>query len=229
MDKKKKIAMGITVGMVAFILILVMSMQFKVVYKTDIAEIDGMRKVELETELASIKAMNREINANLDDINSKIEEYQNSSETSESSGELLKSELEKSNRIAGLTDVIGEGIIMTIKDTETTYVSADDLILLINDLKEAGAEAISVNGQRIMVMSDIVYINGAFIKINGERVLSPYVIKAIGNQSHLESILIGKGGYGDRLKELGYDISVEKYEEIKIEKYNKDIVTKYIR
>lgn len=232
MEKKTtngKNAMIVTVGLVCFILILVMSMQFKVIYKTDIAQIDTMRKVELETELASIKSKNNELGTQLEDINLKISEYEEVDLSNEQTEELLIRELNYYNTVSGLTDVIGEGVILTVKDNEDNNVSADDLILLINDLKEAGAEAISVNGERIMDMTDVVYINGAFIKINGERVLSPYVIKAIGNQSHLESILIGKGGYGDRLKELGYDISVEKYEEIKIEKYNKDIVTKYIR
>lgn len=223
-----KTTMTIIVGVVCFILTLVMSMQFKVIYEADVAQIDGLRKVELETELASIKSKNRELSTNLDDVNTKIEEYIEASESNEKTEELVASELEYNSLIAGLTDVVGEGVIITIKDTEECYISSDDLILLINDLKEAGAEAISINGERIIGMSDIVYINGAFIKINGERILSPYVIKAIGNQSHLESILIGKGGYGDRLKELEYDISIEKYEEIKVEKYDKTLVTKYI-
>ena len=52
----------------------------------------------------------------------------------------------------GLTDVTGEGVILTLTDTEDalyTY-TADDLIQLINELKYAGAEAISINDNRII-------------------------------------------------------------------------------
>ena len=77
-------------------------------------------------------------------------------------------------------------------------------------------------------MSDIVDINNSFIKVNGQRIVAPYVIKAIGNQTYLESWLIGNGGYVDELKKIGHDISIEKINKVKITKYNGEIKTKYI-
>lgn len=77
-------------------------------------------------------------------------------------------------------------------------------------------------------MSDIVDINNSFIKVNGQRIVAPYVIKAIGNQTYLESGLIGNGGYVDELKKIGHDISIEKINKVKITKYNGEIKTKYI-
>ena len=82
-------------------------------------------------------------------------------------------------------------------------------------------------------MTDIVNINAdtddLFIKINGQRILAPYVIKAIGNQTYLESGLIGNGGYIDELRTIGHDVSIEKKDKIKITKYNDEIKTKYIQ
>ena len=81
-------------------------------------------------------------------------------------------------------------------------------------------------------MSDIVDINlnnyEWFIKVNGQRILAPYEIKAIGNQTYLESALLGNGGYVDELKKQERDISIEKANNIKITKYNDEIKTKYI-
>ena len=77
-------------------------------------------------------------------------------------------------------------------------------------------------------MSDIVTINNTFIKVNGQRILAPYVIKAIGNQTYLESALLGNGGYVDELKKLGHDISIEKTNKVKIPKYKDEIKIKYI-
>ncbi len=99
-------------------------------------------------------------------------------------------------------------------------------------LNNAGAEAISINNERIINMSDIVDINlndyEWFIKVNGQRILAPYEIKAIGNQTYLESALLGNGGYVDELKKQERNISIEKVNNIKITKYNDEIKTKYI-
>ena len=105
----------------------------------------------------------------------------------------------------GKTDVQGEGIEITLRDTEDEEIrkiSSDDLLLIVNSLKYAGAEAISINEERIINMSDIVDINRAFIKVNGQRMSEPYIIKAIGNQAYLESALIGNGGPVDEMKKL---------------------------
>ena len=66
------------------------------------------------------------------------------------------------------------------------------------------------------------------IKVNGEKISSPYVINAIGNSDYLKSAVSGKGGGVDELKELGHETSVNTNKKIKIEKYEKDMNTKYI-
>ena len=92
----------------------------------------------------------------------------------------------------------------------------------------AGAEAISINGHRIVSTSSIFAINDEFLKVNGERILEPYIINAIGNPDYLKSAVSGKGGHVDTLKELGHQTSVDVSKRIEIEKYEKDINTKYI-
>ena len=62
------------------------------------------------------------------------------------------------------------------------------MLLIINALKAAGAEAISINDERIVNMTDIVLITNTFIKVNGQRIQMPYIIKAIGNQTYLEML-----------------------------------------
>lgn len=79
-------------------------------------------------------------------------------------------------------------------------------------------------------MSDIFSIGevDSFIKVNGQRILAPYVIQAIGNQTYLESALLGNGGHVDELKKSGHDASINKINKLKITKYNDEIKTKYI-
>ncbi len=228
--KKGKIAMTITIGIACFALITVMTMQFKVVNETDITEIENMQESELKTELASWKAKYEEIEEQYQETLQKIEEYQNDAESSDEASQLLEEELEQTNTLLGLTDVHGEGIVITLKSGEdTSAITADDLLIIVNALKFAGAEAISINDERIITTTDIVDIlDGSFVKINGQRILEPYVIKVIGNQSHMESAITGNGGKAEELQTLGHTVTIEKDDDITIGKYDEEIETKYI-
>lgn len=229
--KKGKITMIITIGIACFVLTLVMFMQFKIVNQTDITSIETMREQELRTELANWKAKYDETNIKYEEIQSKIKEYNEKKESNTETSELIKEELEQVNMILGKTDVTGTGIVITLRDTnseEISRITADDLLLIVNSLKLSGAEAISINDERILNMTDIVDINESFVKINGQRILSPYVVKAIGEQSYLEGGLLGNGGCVDKLKKLGHDISIDKENKISINKYNSEIKYKYM-
>ena len=79
-------------------------------------------------------------------------------------------------------------------------------------------------------MSDIASINEkSLILVNGQRIIPPYIIRAIGDQTYLESTLVGKGGSIDEYTKQGYDITVEKSNKVEIQKYNQEIKTKYIQ
>lgn len=230
--KKGKITMIITVGIACFCLVLVMFMQFKIVNETDITSIENMREAELKTELANWKSKYDEANKSYEETIAKIEEYKTTKESNEETEKLVDSELEQINLSLGKTDVEGEGIQITLRDSENEEIekiTADDLLLIVNALKTAGTEAISINEERIINMSDIVDINSTFIKVNGQRILSPYVIKAIGDPSYLESGLLGNGGEVDRMKKLGQDVTIEKPSKVRIPKYKDEIKTKYIQ
>ena len=230
--KKGKITMIITVGIACFVLVLVMTMQFKIVNEADVTSIENMRKSELSTELANWKTRYDEVNQQYEDTLNMIEEYKNNSESNEQTSNLMDSELEQINMSLGKTDVEGEGIIININETdneEVEDITADDLLLIVNALKLAGAEAISINDERIINMSDIVYIDAAgVIRVNGERILAPYSIKAIGDPSYLESSLTGNGGVVDDMKKKEQDVTIQKENNVKISKYNGEIESKYM-
>lgn len=232
--KKNKIVLAITIGFACFILFLAIFMQFKVVKQTDITGIEAMKETELRSELAEWKAKYNEIITQNDEIYTKIQQYQEENQTDSQTQELMQNELSDLNKMLGVTDVVGQGIEITIREIETaeTSIEAVDLSLIVNALRGAGAEAISINNKRIIAMSDIVQIStttSSFIKVNGQRIIAPYVIKAIGNPSYLESSLIGSGGQADELKNLGHDVSIERSNTVEILKYDKDISTKYMK
>ena len=228
--KKGKITMIIIAGIVCFILALVMSMQFKIVNETDITSIENMRETELRTELANWKQKYEETNAKYEETINMINEYKETDKSNDETEEVINNELQQVNMSLGKTDVQGSGIEVILTDTnneEIPKINADDLLVIVNALKLAGAEAISINDERIINMSDVVDVD-TYIKVNGNRILSPYIIKAIGNLTYLESQLIGNGGYVDDLRKSGCDVKIQKYDNVEILKYNGEIKTKYI-
>jgi len=229
--------MAITIGIACFALMLVMFMQFKVVQQTDITAIETMKESDLRLELKSWNEKYDELNGKYEELVSKINEYKTEKESDAQTAQLLQTELEQLNEELGKTDVEGEGIVIQLTDKGGTQLSEDvlvdnitsrQLLTIINELFSAGAEAISLNGHRITAMTAIYEIGTEFIKVNGDKITSPYVINAIGNADYLKSAVSGKGGGVDELKELGHETSVDTSKKVKIEKYDKDMTSKYI-
>lgn len=222
--------MTVTIGLVCFVLTYVMFMQFKTVEQTNITEIENLTETDLREKIASWKAKYEEINEKLTESNEKLAEYKAKREGNQEASELLDKELLQAKIIAGETDVIGDGVIVTLTNNpDTDEISADTLILLINELNLAGAEAISINDQRIVNMSDIVDIyttDGAhFILVNKKRVVSPYVIKVVGDQKYLESALTTKTvGFIDQFSE---NATLQKQNDIIVQKYAGEIQIEY--
>lgn len=236
---KEKIVMSITIGIACLALMLVMFMQFKVVKQTDITAIETMRESELKLELASWREKYNQLNEKYSEVATKIEEYKNERVSDAKTAELLETELQQLNKALGKTDVVGEGIVIQLVDKkgealgDDAYVDAiraEDLSIIVNQLFVAGAEAISINGNRIITTTAIVDIGYTeFIKVNSKRIPdNTYVINVIGNPDYLRSAILGKGGHVDELKELGHETSVKDNKNILIEKYDGDIKAKYI-
>ena len=230
--KKGKITVTITVGIACLALATVMFMQFKMVNQTDINELEVMREDELRTELANWKAKYEEAENQYQEKTKKLEDYNKTEASEEETEGLVKNELEQVNLILGKTDVEGHGITITLQENKDAEagITSDNLNMIVNELKEAGAEAISINDERIINMTDIVSVNeNTVTRVNQQRVVSPYVIKAIGNQTYLEGAISGNGGEGDKLEKLGHTVSITKSNKVQIKKYNKELTTNYIK
>lgn len=209
--KKGRNVMIISIGAIALILTMVIFIQFKTVKETDITAIETMREAELRTELSSWKSKYDEIAAKLQDTEDKISNYRNDIENNEKNSQLLDQEFADTEKYLGYTDVQGEGIQVVLDDTEYKQVQSSDILSLVNELRLAGAEAISINDERVVSTTEIVNVDTRFVIVNGKRVVAPFTIKAIGDKKYLESAISIKGGYIDEIKakEITINYSVE--------------------
>lgn len=224
--KKGQKTIYITVFLVCVMLSSIIFMQFKTARQTNITDIKNMNEDELKKEIISWQNKFEQTKKQLEETDKKIEEYEQSLSKGEKNSELLNSEYEESLMLAGLTDVEGQGVIITLVDEENQTIISNHLLNLVNELKYAGAEAISINGNRITNFTDIVDVN-YIIMVNGIKISSPYEVKAIGNQMYLASTLNAKDGFITTYNETGLNISMKEEKNIQIPKYNKELKLKY--
>ena len=226
---KGKITLAISIGCVAFILTMIIFTQFKTVEETDITAIENMRETELREEIASWKTKYDEVDAKLKETENIISEYNQELNNSENSSKILEEEVKEAEKKLGYTDVKGEGIIVTISDGEKN-IEYYDILDLINELNAAGAEAISVNDERIVSTTDIKQVELRIILVNTRKISGPYTIKAIGDKKAMEAALVIKGGYVDRLKIVdGKGIEIKQEDNIVVPAYTKDQKVEYMK
>ncbi len=226
---KDKIAMVITIGVICILLSSVMFVQFKSVEVIEKSGVGAMREEELKTEYSLIREKTKEIEKSLEDVEKSIDEYNNQSTDIHGTIELLKADVKKANIDLGYTDVKGPGLVITVADgdrgSKEDRVTFSDLLLLINELKFAGAEAISVNDFRVVNNTYLAYTN--CIIMNGPKIDSPYTIQVIGDTKYLEGVLNIKGGVKEQLKNEGKKVSYTVENEVYIKKYNDFIEINY--
>ena len=231
MNKKGKITITITIGIACFVLVMIMFMQFKIVYETDLASIETMREEDLQEELASWKSKLEEVEKQYNEITETLKKYKEESSSDSQTQKNLEEELQKLELMLGITDVKGEGMIITLNESHevTKKITADELMIIVNYLKDAGAEAIDINGQRIVSSSFFAEPSESYIKINGKRITLPIKITAIGDPDYLKSSLVGTGGYAEKIATWGQVIEFETRKRVTISKYEgSDLTTKYI-
>lgn len=224
---KGKLTITISIGLTAVIFAAVMFAQFKTVEQTNLTEIEAMRESELRTELSSWKSKYDEINLKYEEISKKVEEYKQQMKDNADATALIKNDIAENEKYLGYSDVEGEGLVITLEDNSKKEITSDDLLNLVNQLKLAGAEAISINDERVVNTTDITIVNGAFVFVNGKRLSSPYTVKVIGNQKYLDSAISIKYGYIDEITANGKTISYVPVKSVKINKYKGDLSMKY--
>ncbi|GBF34446.1 division initiation protein [Desulfocucumis palustris] len=134
-------------------------------------------------------------------------------------------ELEKARIYAGFVPLKGPGVEIILNNPpleKNMGILSDiqdiDILGLVNELRVADAEAISVDGQRIISTSEI-RLAGQFINVNLTRLTPPYHVLAIGDGERLKSALEIPNGQVEHLRDLGIQVDIQTRELIEIPAY----------
>ncbi len=233
--KRKQIA--ITLGIMCFLLAVALCVQIKTMSSANSTVSQTLADNELRDEVLKMKERYDNIYASLEDAQSELEKTRQEATQNDVTAEAKEQELKENNMLLGNADVRGEGVEVVLEDADTTnnnvnpslqIIHYDDIQWVINELKNAGAEAIEVNGQRI-VNTTAITCEGNIIKINGIKIGSPFCIKAIGSQSLLYGALERAGSWLDEIRNGGNVAEVTKMDDIIISKYSGIISYEYLK
>jgi uncharacterized protein YlxW (UPF0749 family) len=233
----------LSVFLVALIIGLMAALQFRT---TNFIE-QGVplgRSQELSVDLNQLNAEKKQLETEVKDLTQKIQQTTKGQASGRQDAyptlakEVLVGELKKARLGAGLTAVSGPGIEITLdnpsaeqnKGLEDTMfaIRDEDLLHLVNELNGAGAEAVSINGQRILATSEIRWA-APFINVNLTRIAPPYHILTIGSPKNLTSALEISGGLAEYLQSLGAKVKIQPYENLTVPGYTAPIEFRYAK
>lgn len=238
--RKRQIA--ITLGFMCFALTMAIVIQLKTVYSSNSTVPQSLMEDSLRDEVLRWKEKYDSVYAELADSNKRLEEVRKLATQDDITSMAKQQEITESNMLLGLTEVTGPGFQIILSDNNTGLTSEgnkvldissqivhyDDLLQVINALNNAGAEAISINGHRI-IQTTAITCEGNIIKINGQRISSPFTIKAIGSPATLSGSLTMIGGYLYIMEEDGVNVQTSQSDNLVVEAYNGVISYKYIK
>lgn len=220
-------------GFMCAILGVVLALQFRIVQANYLdGGIPSQRLLELKSELKNAQEEKNNLTEELDSYIEKLNKIEESASKDSAIIKRLNEELEKYKEIGGFTRVKGPGIEVIIDDPpkdlgfdldgSIIMYRYDLLLQIINFLNSAGAEAIEINGQRIIASTEI-QLAGQSLQINSIPTAPPIIIKAIGDADTLKSVLDWRYGIVGQMRELNLQVDIKKLDELEIDRYN-DIV-----
>ena len=229
----------IVVGLLSLFIGLILSVQISTNAGSDQGGLVPLGKLTgYEAELSKVKEEKAVALQQLIDLEKRITDIETKKADEDTLVSGMVADLEKYRMFSGVIDVQGPGVLITIKDPVTDKYQEDysvitnnfDLLLgLVNRLKEAGAEAISINEQRISNDTEIS-LAGANININGTPTAPPYFVKAIGNPETLDGAITLRGGIIYIMKaKYNLVVDTEIKDKIVIGRYNEVINFKYAK
>ena len=220
-------------ALVGLVLGIMLAFQFRVTREINKTE-PVQRAQQMSAELNQLKKDRDSFQARVVELRATLDQLPAGPRDSE-----LKEELDMARILTGVTELSGPGVEVTLNDSNITlkpgdnpnlYVLHDeDVLRVLNEIRAAGAEAISINGQRLLSNTEIRCTGPTIVLNKNKRLAPPYVITAIGNPDTLEGSIKMKGGVAETLQFWGIQVGVKKIPQVTVPPYSGGISFDYAK
>jgi len=233
---RDKVRAYVWISVVSIILGIIISFQIRVVKGNLLNGLSpSLRSRELVIELENVKEKKKNLEEDIKNLESELEKIKTSTAKENTLIDSLYHQAESCKKFAGATKVQGPGVTISIENSKEEYAANNsnivyeyNLILnLVNELNAAGAEAISINDQRLVNRSEI-RTAGNTLMVNKIPLIAPIEIKTIGNMKTLLAAVNQRFGIISIIRDKGYFIETFQSNDIIIEKYDGDFKFEYI-
>jgi len=183
--KSRSAQLSLTI--LCFALGLLLMAQFRTQRMTSRALLSASSAEQLAI-ISSLVENNARLREEMEALEEQLSEYQQA--TGRAMLGALVGELNKVRIINGLVEVSGSGVEVSI-DGPIGVLDVQDLI---NELRNAGTEALAINGERLTLYSVVASTEDGAMTVNGTQLSRPYILQAIGQPEIMETALLRRGG-----------------------------------
>lgn len=211
-----KIFKTISLTAVCLVMGIIVAWQYRSVKMNQVlAQYEKKNVSEIIEELLVEKNNNENLKQRLQELQREVDTFKSGEMDVKENIEALEKQVLAARMKAGLETVKGAGLIITIEAGGLKTVEDRHIEELINELKASDVQAISVNDERIVAMSEIRKA-GDYIMVNGNQLVPPYTIKAIGNADNMERSLKLLGGVLEKFQIYEFKTTIKKEENVVI-------------
>ena len=176
----------------------------------------GLRQSELVQALTGLNAASARAEREIEDLRSTRSDLTSSTEKGAAALKQAQTELAALSILAGTSPATGPGIVMEVQMGDEP-LGINQFIDCIQELRDAGAEAMAINDTVRVVAQTWFEADGDDIIADGRAISAPYRITAIGDPATLETALDIQGGFRDDINDLGGSVDVEQRDKVTID------------
>jgi uncharacterized protein YlxW (UPF0749 family) len=187
----------------------------------------GARQDELVALINSLSLASQRTENEIADLVATRDSLLNDTEARRTALEQARQQAEQYGILAGTLPAIGPGVRIEGADP-TGAVGSDSLINGIQELRDAGAEAIELN-DTVRVVAQTALRDGpnGGVIADGERIAAPYVIEAIGSPHDLATALDIAQGFTDEIERRGGKVTISEADSVEITTVREPAPTEY--
>ncbi len=235
MNKKREI---IILTIMCFVLSIAIAVQFRTVHYNGTTIGSSQSESNLKAQVLKMKEKYEDEYKLLEELTKELENVRQN--VAGRNGELkeLEDKIKKDNLLLGNTNVKGQGVTITLNDgkpdlnlfleDKDVLIHDFNVLLVVNELRNAGAEAISINDERV-VNKTAISCDGNVIVVNGEKIGTPIIVSAIGSSARLTALDRPGGTLENIFRISGKIAELKKSNNVEIPKYTGVYSYKYAK
>jgi uncharacterized protein YlxW (UPF0749 family) len=188
---------------------------------------DGARQSDLIALINTLSLATDRAEAEIADLRNTRDSLRTDAEATRTALAVARRQAEQLGILSGTLPAVGPGLQITVEARPGT-VGTDQLLNGLQELRNAGAEAIEINDSvRVVAQTGITDDPEGGIVVDGVAVTTPYVLEVIGDPSTLSTALDFEGGFTAEVEQVGGQVTVEELDRVEVGATREPVETRF--